>query len=243
MIEELVRPDAAARDVFGDVPAHRLFPAERELVAGAVEERVREFTTVRWAAAQCMRRLRRPPAPLLPGLFGAPRWPDGLVGSLTHCRGYRAAVVAPVSAASGIGIDAEPHAALGPGMLRRTASEKERRHLAGLRAARPCVHWDRLLFCAKEAFYKVWSPAVGRPLGFADAEVAFDAGPPDDRGGRFVVQLTGQARGRSEEHAGFPALRGRWTARRGVLVTVVAVDAKAVAAAGGGSPPMRTPWC
>ncbi|WP_406724093.1 4'-phosphopantetheinyl transferase superfamily protein [Streptomyces sp. GD-15H] len=237
MIEELVRPEVAARDVFGDVAAHRLFAAERALVEGAVEERVREFTTVRWAAAQCLRRLRRPQAPLLPGPFGAPRWPDGLVGSLTHCRGYRAAVVAPASAASGLGVDAEPHAALSPGVLRRTASAGELRHLAELRAAHPAVHWDRLLFCAKEAFYKVWSPAVGGPLGFGDAEVAFGAGPVDGRGGRFVVRLTGAARGRSEKHAGFPALRGRWVARRGILVAAIAAAADELP--DGGSPRAR----
>lgn len=237
MIEELVRPEVAARDVFGDVPAHRLFAAERALVEGAVEERVREFTTVRWAAAQCLGRLRLPRAPLLPGPSGAPRWPDGLVGSLTHCRGYRAAVVAPVSVASGLGVDAEPHAALSPVVLRRTASAGELRHLAELRAAHPAVHWDRLLFCAKEAFYKVWSPAAGGPLGFGDAEAAFGPRAADGRAGRVIVRLTGAARGRSEQHAGFPSLRGRWVVRRGVLAAALVAAADELP--GGGSPPAR----
>jgi 4'-phosphopantetheinyl transferase EntD len=32
-------------------------------------------------------------APITPGERGAPRWPDGVVGCLTHCDGYRAAAV------------------------------------------------------------------------------------------------------------------------------------------------------
>ncbi len=225
--------DVAAADLFGDLPAHRhrLFEAEHAVVRGAVPARVREYTTVRWAAAQCMRCLGRAPAPLLPGHLGAPRWPDGLVGSLTHCRGYRAAVVAPASAVSGLGIDAEPDEPLPEGLIRRIASAGELRHLAALRTGRAEVRWDRLLFCAKEAFYKVWSYAVGTWLDFHDAEVRFEGTRPDARGGGFVVRLSGTAgtpggsagaRRRPEPEAdGFPALPGRWLARRGVLVTAI----------------------
>ncbi|WP_309141481.1 4'-phosphopantetheinyl transferase superfamily protein [Streptomyces composti] len=28
------------------------------------------------------------------------------------------------------------------------------------------MRWDRLLFCAKEAVYKAWSPLTGSRLGF-----------------------------------------------------------------------------
>lgn len=36
-------------------------------------------------------------------------WPDGVVGSMTHCDGYRAAAVAHAGEVLGVGIDAEPH--------------------------------------------------------------------------------------------------------------------------------------
>ncbi|MFI2410435.1 4'-phosphopantetheinyl transferase [Streptomyces sp. NPDC018947] len=218
MIEELVPAEVAARDLFGDARTHRLFDSERALVAGAVAERVREFTTVRWAAAQCVRRLGHAPAPLLPGRLGAPRWPRGLVGSLTHCAGYRAAVVARASVVSGLGIDAEPDEPLPDRVTGRVASAGELRHLAALHSAHPDVRWDRLLFCAKEAFYKLWSPVTGRWLGFDGAEVTFAPSPGDARGRGFVVRPAGAA-------SGFPAVRGRWLARHGVLVAAIAVAA------------------
>lgn len=232
MVEELVPAEAAALEVFGDVPSHRLFAAERAVVAGAVASRVREFTTVRWAAAQCVRRLGHEPAPLLPGRMGAPRWPHGLVGSLTHCRGYRAAVVASTASVSGLGIDAEPDAPLPERVLAHVASAGERRHLAALRSADPEVRWDRLLFCAKEAFYKVWSPVMGTWLGFDEAEVVFHPAEPALPEGGFAVRLTAgpvrpgdsRRRPRGADGARFPALQGRWLARRGILVTAIAAS-------------------
>jgi hypothetical protein len=54
----------------------------------------------------------------------------------------------------GVGIDAEPHAALPTDMLDFVLRDEERRRLLTLADADPVVHWDRLVFCAKEAVYK-----------------------------------------------------------------------------------------
>ena len=40
------------------------------------------------------------------------------------------------------------------------------------------LHWDRILFCAKEATYKAWFPLTKRWLGFEDAHIVFDLDPP-----------------------------------------------------------------
>ena len=58
-----------------------------------------------------------PPTPILKGEKGEPRWPDGLVGSLTHTEGYRGAVVGRSPAVRSVGIDAEPHDVLPGGVL------------------------------------------------------------------------------------------------------------------------------
>jgi len=205
MMEELlpgsvVTVEAHGGDALGD--GISLYPEEEAVIARAVDKRRREFTAARGCARAAMEKLGVPPGPVLPGERGAPRWPDGLVGSLTHCRGYRAAVVAPVSAVSRLGIDAEPHAALSPGVLRRTASAGELRHLAELRADHPAVHWDRLMFCAKEAVYKAWFPLTGRWLDFLEADVAVDPGagtfrarvlvPGDCADGRVLTGFDGR---------------------------------------------------
>lgn len=70
-----------------------------------------------------------------------------------------------------LGIDAEPHAPLPDGVLDHTSIEAEREVLATRDTE---LHWDRLLFCAKEATYKAWFPITQRWLGFEDAHITFE---------------------------------------------------------------------
>ncbi|WP_319204824.1 DUF6545 domain-containing protein [Streptomyces sp. ME02-8801-2C] len=86
---------------------------------------------------------------------------------MTHCDGYRAAAVSRRLDVAALGIDAEPHAPLPPGLLRRIASPSERGHLTALRHTRPALHWDRLFFSAKESVYKAWFPAGGPSPSFS----------------------------------------------------------------------------
>jgi 4'-phosphopantetheinyl transferase EntD len=93
------------------------------------------------------------------------------VGSLTHCRGWRAAAVARRTDLGGLGIAAEPARALPAGVLARLARPAERDRVAARGAAHPGVAWDRLLFCAKEAVFKAWYPLVGQGLGFEAVDI------------------------------------------------------------------------
>ena len=88
-------------------------------------------------------------------------WPAGIRGSMTHCAGYAAAAVGPISRISAIGIDAEPDAPLPDGVLDLVATAAERDRLAVTPRKPDIPHWDRLLFSAKEAVYKAWFPLVG----------------------------------------------------------------------------------
>ena len=54
------------------------------------------------------------------------------------------------------------------------ARPEELPHAAAVRADVPHVHWDRLLFSAKESVYKAWFPLARRWLGFEDAVVMID---------------------------------------------------------------------
>jgi 4'-phosphopantetheinyl transferase EntD len=216
---ERVLPDGVAHaEVFGDVPEATLFPAEAEVVSRAVDKRRREFTTVRHCARQALGRLGLPPVPLLPGERGAPRWPDGVVGSMTHCVGYRAAAVARRTDLWTLGIDAEPHAALPEGVLPLVSLPSERDLLDRLTAAAPEVSWDRLLFCAKEAVYKAWFPLARRWLDFHEAAVDL----AED--GTFAVRLLVDG----PVVAGEPVVgfTGRWVVERGIAVAAVAMPVR-----------------
>ena len=202
-----------------DAPAP-LMPGEGALVDRAVERRRREFATARACARSALERLGRPAEPILAGEQGEPLWPAGIVGSITHCAGYRAAAVA-VAHRSGllsIGIDAEPHGSLPERLIGRVARAEERSALAALSDAEPEVHWDRLLFSAKEAVYKAWFPLAGRRLGFADVRVDFD---PTRRAFKARLQVEGPTAGGRR----IDRFDGRWLVRDELVCTAVAVGA------------------
>ena len=155
------------------------------------------------------------PSPILHGRDREPLWPPGIVGSLTHCAGYRAACAARRCHVAAVGIDAEPHAALPPGVLDQVATAPER---AWLRDAPAGVQWDRVLFSAKESLYKAWHPLARRWLAFEDAVV--DIRPGD---GAFEARLrVPPPRVSGREVAAWP---GRFLVRDGLVLTAVVVPA------------------
>ncbi|MCW6010458.1 4'-phosphopantetheinyl transferase superfamily protein [Micromonospora sp. CPCC 205371] len=216
MLEEILPPSVVAEEAFADPPGVPLFPEEAAAVANAVAKRRDEFTTARYCARAALRRLGVAPVPILPGERGAPRWPAGIVGSMTHCLGYRAAALARRRDVVTIGIDAEPHEPLPNGVLDAVSVEAERALLARLALDAPGVHWDRLLFSAKESVYKAWYPLTGRWLDFTEADVAID---PAVAGftARLLVPGPVVAGVECREFA------GRYLVRGGLVVTAIAV--------------------
>lgn len=215
MIESLLPRSAAAgsSEHYGDTPdGEGLFPQERALIARAGAGRRREFTTVRACARLALKELGLAPAALLPDESGAPVWPTGIVGSMTHCRGYRAAVVARRTSVRALGIDAEPHRPLREGVLRLVARPEEQAALAGLDGT---VCWGRLLFSAKEAAFKAWSPGARaggiRPRSPHDFRVTLHPA-----GGTFQAEIL-------PDHPEATRLEGRWLATTDLLLTAVSV--------------------
>jgi len=218
VIAEILPPPVAAVEAFEDPPGAALFPEEEAAVARAVPRRRGEFAAGRACARAALTQLGLPAAPILPGPRGAPQWPAGVVGSITHCDGYRAAAVARARDVLTLGLDAEPAGPLPGGVLDAVSLAEERGRLPALTAAAPHVAWDRLLFCAKEAVYKAWFPLAGRWLGFEEAAITF---APD--AGTFTARLLvpGPAVG-GRPLGGFS---GRWLARGGLLLAAVSVPA------------------
>jgi len=209
-------PDGVQAEEIFELPAELdLLPEELAVVARAVDKRRREFAAARRCARAALGRLGVPPVAILPGERGAPTWPAGITGSMTHCVGYAAAAVAPSGRTATLGIDAEPDAPLPHGVLDTIALDAEKAQLARLLADRPDVSWDRLLFCAKEAVYKSWFPLARRWLGFEEALVTLDAD------GGFAAELL--VPGPDLDGRPVRGFEGRWTAGRGLLLTAIAV--------------------
>ncbi len=218
MIEKILPAGAACAEAFTDPPDAALFPEEEALIARAVAKRRREFTTGRSCARAALAALGVAPAPLLAGERGAPRWPDGYAGSITHCAGYRAAAVARTREVATIGVDAEPDEALPGGVLDHVSLPGERARLRDLAATAPGTCWDRLLFSAKESVYKAWFPLARQWLGFEDADITIDP-----VAGTFTARLL--VPGPVIGGAPLAGFTGRWLASDGLIVTAIAVPA------------------
>jgi 4'-phosphopantetheinyl transferase EntD len=195
-----------------------LYPEEEDAVAQAVEKRRREFTTARACAREALTQLGYPEQAIPSGPRGEPVWPAGVVGSITHCDGYRACAVARGEDLITIGVDAEPDEPLPGGLLEDIALPDEREMLRQLSREAPGIHWDRLLFSVKESVYKAWFPLAERWLGFEDAIVSIDR-----REGTFSARLL--VPGPSLNEGELRGFNGRWLAAEGLVMAAIALPA------------------
>ena len=216
MIEEILPAVVASAEMFADPRDATLFPQEAAIVERVSDKRRREFTAGRECARIALGKLGVEPVPILIGERGAPRWPEGIVGSITHCDGYRAAAVAYADDVAAIGLDAEPADPLPRGVLDVISLPAERARLAAIAGERPAVCWDRLLFSAKESVYKAWFPLTGRWLGFEDADVTIT---PD---GTFSARVLAEP-----QPPCTTSFAGRWLATGGLILTAIAVPRSA----------------
>jgi 4'-phosphopantetheinyl transferase EntD len=144
-----------------------VFDWPTELTDAAISRRS-DFLMGRLAAVEALRRLGaegsvgRSPE-------GAPVWPEGIAGSLTHHSGVAAAIVgrrAGGQGYTGLGIDICPRLEGDRlrAVVRQCLTEAEREAWASEDAA-------TLAFAAKESIYKAAYPRAQRFIGFDEAEI------------------------------------------------------------------------
>ena len=130
-------------------------PGEALLMAHAVAKRQREFALGRACARAALARLGHGKAALGRKADGAPLWPDGIVGSISHTQTHAVALAAPAEAFRGLGVDVEQEGRVTPALYRHLFDSEERAQLAGMpEAGRHTL--AALLFSAKEACCKIW---------------------------------------------------------------------------------------
>ena len=218
MIERLLPPAVARAEAFDDSAEPDLFPEEEAIVARAVEKRRLAFATARLCARRALAEIGVPRTPILSGPNGEPLWPEGVVGSITHCDGYRASVVAWARDVASVGIDAEENGRASDDVLRTIALPEERQWI---RAADPDaeVKWGTLLFSAKESVYKAWFPLARRWLGYEDATISIDP-----EAGTFEARLL--VPGPVVNGAPLTGFSGRWLVENGLVATAIALPAE-----------------
>lgn len=200
-----------------------LHPVEAEQIGAAVRSRRVDFAAARACARHAMTDLGLPPGPVVRGGRGMPVWPPGVVGTLTHTDGLRAAALARTGSVRSLGLDVEPHGPLPEGVLGSIALPAESRWVDAARSDMATIHWDRVLFTAKEATYKTWFPLTRRWLGFADAHITLTTTRVDDDG-----SATGLLSSRilvpghtSDGGPDLAELTGRWVVRNGYAASAI----------------------
>lgn len=215
MLRELLPPDVivvAAEPEMWSVPLH---PDEELLVRKAVEKRRREFAAGRACARRALEQLGVADFVLCANGDRSPRWPEGILGSITHSASYCAAAVCRRGRILGLGIDVEAADRIEENLVDWICSplELKRGRSADVVPASVVV---KLIFSAKESVFKSYYPATKKLLGFHDVEI--EQWP--DRNS-FVARL---ADGRLPSLEGRRVFRGRYAVTADYVVTAVAVD-------------------
>ncbi len=185
-------------------PAH--FPAEAALIAGASLLRRSAFLAGRACAREALAALGVAPSPLLREESGAPIWPAGIVGSISHAGGVAGAIVARAPTIIGVGLDIDTAEPIPEAATARLVGRPDELS-DGIDLGRA-----KRLFVAKEAVYKLHFPIQRKFLEFHDVRVDLDAETGD-----FVAEIL------DPHHAEIAAARyrGKLVESEGMLLALV----------------------
>lgn len=158
-----------------------LWAQELELIKEAVPERRCEFATGRNQARKALANLGVVPSAILQAAGGAPLWPQGFVGSITHCKNFCAVAVMREADGSAIGIDVENIGRLSAEAIKHVASEDEIGRFLAPVGAQEMQRRATLLFSAKEALLKAnvnykCAAALSRQMSEFELEIDIDRG-------------------------------------------------------------------
>jgi 4'-phosphopantetheinyl transferase EntD len=189
-----------------------LFDIERNAISRAVAKRRREFRAGRSYARAALAVLGCPPQPIPVGADRRPIWPNGFIGSISHCDQVCAAVAARSEAYAGVGIDIEGDEPVDDGMRALICRPEERQRAAAVTLS---TDGAKLLFVVKEAVFKAYYPATGAFLDFHDVSVDLD-----ERSQAFAATIVG---GDKPTLANSRCFLGRISRIEGHLVAAVAI--------------------
>lgn len=183
MIDRLFSPQVVTQVAGQDMWDESLYPEEEAFTTNMVPIRKQEFTAGRLCARKGLDRLGIQNFPVLIGKNREPLWPPGIVGSISHCKGFCGAVVARRGSIVSIGLDVEPLEPMTTDVLNLVCTPGEKEWLLSDTGSNRLL-WPKLVFSAKESAFKCHFPLSNTFLDFLDVEVRIN---PDN--GSFTVSL------------------------------------------------------
>jgi 4'-phosphopantetheinyl transferase EntD len=209
LLSDLFPPGVVTAEFYGDWRRLASYPEERELVAHAIGKRQFEFAAGRACAHSALSALGLPSAPILKDSAGAPQWPCGISGSISHTEGVTGAAVARTNTVVAIGLDIESIGKVEPALWPLILTAQERKYIERApRREQPLL--STLFFAAKEALYKCQFAITCRWLDFQDVEIVCGCE-------EFQVVINS----RIPDCAGLQFMPGRFRMRSGVLAAAV----------------------
>lgn len=133
-------------------------------------KRLSDFSTGRYCAIKALEQLGILDAIIPIGEDREPAWPEGIVGSISHCDSLTGAIVAKRSDHISLGLDIEEIGRVTPDLWDLVFTENEKNYLSGLSEDDILVQ-STAIFSIKEAFYKFQHSLTKAFLDFLDVEV------------------------------------------------------------------------
>lgn len=146
--------------------------AEAELAENVTNARIRELMAGRSTARRALRLIGVEPTPILSRSDGAPVWPLGLCGSISHSHRHIAVLLARSSHYESVGIDIDDGRPLGVAASATVATAQELAVIDRAGWKVPGSTAENLAFSAKEAIFKCQFPVtLDASLDFLDVSL------------------------------------------------------------------------
>lgn len=175
-IARLYPREVTAAEIPGAPDPHlvgRLSEREQRAMAHASDSRLQEFAAGRACARHALMALGILEAPLTRNADRSVAWPSRAIGSITHTRGFCAAVVGRRALFFGLGLDAERVGAVERRLWRAICTRREIKALSAMPPA-TAARAAAVMFAAKEAFYKCTPGELQSTLRFTQLDVTAD---------------------------------------------------------------------
>ena len=178
--EHVITEETGNEITFGEI-----YPEEEIYVSKAVQKRRIDFANGRICAKKALARTGINKFPLTMSKDRSPIWPDNIVGSISHTKGYCGVAIALKKDAKSIGLDIECDNRLSKKCWYLTCTKEELRQIESLPDDMQNT-LATLIFSAKECFYKCQYPISKSWSGFHDAILRTDLALED---GKFEIEL------------------------------------------------------
>jgi 4'-phosphopantetheinyl transferase EntD len=150
-----------------ELPLHKLALPNHQFSP----KRLVDFSTGRYCATKALEQMGIKDVIIPIGDEREPIWPEGIVGSISHCDTLVGAIVAYKTDHISLGLDIEEVGRVTPDLWDLVFTENEKVYLRSL-TGRKLEEHSTAIFSIKEAFYKFQHPLTKTFLDFLDVEVS-----------------------------------------------------------------------